>query len=314
MRGTDWVIDGVIKGDHRSIARAISIIENGEMDTRLKLMENLFENGGTAQVVGVTGPPGIGKSTTIGNIASIMSENGNKVAVIAIDASSPFSGGSLLGNRIRMQEKLSEKNIYMRSLANRGSKGGLSRSAIGAVAVLDAAGFDTIIMETVGAGQADIDVMEMADTICLILAPGLGDEIQAIKAGIMEIADIYAVNKMDREGSYFALKDIEDLLSIEKKGDYQKRVYGITNTDQKTYVPLIEEIMKHRSYLEKNELLGSKRTKTAVKWYLEEEIDQLVVKPFLERMADQNRYNVFSMLSKFQEDLRELMENVTSQK
>ncbi|MGP6220291.1 methylmalonyl Co-A mutase-associated GTPase MeaB [Caldiplasma sukawensis] len=314
MMGTKLVMDGVIKGDHRSIARAISIIENGEMDTRLKMMESLFEKGGMAQVVGITGPPGIGKSTTIGNIASIMSENGNKVAVIAIDASSPFSGGSLLGNRIRMQEKLTEKNIYMRSLANRGSKGGLSRSAIGAVAVLDAAGFDTIIMETVGAGQADLDVMEMADTICLILAPGLGDEIQAIKAGIMEIADIYAVNKMDREGSYFALKDIEDLLSIERKGDYQKRVFGITNTDQKTYLPLIEEIRRHRSYLEEKKLLGSKRRRTAVKWYLEEEIEQLVVRPFLERMNDQSRDNVFSLLSRFQEDLRELTENVTSQK
>ena len=240
------IINGILNGDRRSIARAISIVEDDEMVVEAsEVIKGIYNHTGRAHVIGITGPPGIGKSTMIGRLARILSDGNKKVSVIAVDASSPFSGGSLLGNRIRMQESLTENGIFMRSLANRGMNGGLSRSTWDAVKILDAAGNDYIIIETVGAGQADLDIVDLADTVIVVLGPGLGDEIQAIKAGIMEIGDIFVVNKMDRDGSFLAMKDIQDSLVMTPQKEWKVPVIGLDSLKGKGYDELVSEITKH---------------------------------------------------------------------
>ncbi len=243
------IINGILNGDRRSIARAISIVEDDEMVVDAsEVIKGIYHHTGRAHVIGITGPPGIGKSTMIGRLARILSDGNRKVSVIAVDASSPFSGGSLLGNRIRMQESLTENGIFMRSLANRGMNGGLSRSTWDAVKILDAAGNDYIIIETVGAGQADLDIVDLADTVIVVLGPGLGDEIQAIKAGIMEIGDIFVVNKIDRDGSFLAMKDIQDSLAMTPQKEWKVPVIGLDSLKGKGYDELVSEITKHGTF------------------------------------------------------------------
>ena len=290
----DSLVSGIFNGDAKSISRAITIVENdGDSDIVRNLIREIFPRTGNAHIVGITGPPGIGKSTMIGRICSLLSEQGKKVSVVAIDASSPFTGGSLLGNRIRMQEALWQDDIYMRSLANRGAKGGLSDSALGAVSILDAAGSDIILLETVGAGQADLDIMNLADTTILVLGPGLGDQIQAIKAGIMEIADIFVINKMDLEGSYFAMKDIEEILTIDEKRDFSRSVVGTTKSQMESYVPLKDAILKHGEFLRERKMLGFHRKKFGLKWVLESELSARFVTPILKGLeqSDPNLIN-----------------------
>lgn len=178
----------------------------------------------------------------------------------------------------------------MRSLANRGSKGGLADAALGSVSILDVAGFDYIIIETVGAGQADLDIMNLADTTVLVLAPGLGDQVQAIKAGIMEIADIFDINKMDRDGSYFAMKDIEETLSLDDKRNFTREVVGSTNTNPESYKGLYAAINRHRKYLEDMDELGKKRLDFGLKWVLESELREKLISPIIEKFH-QNEKN-----------------------
>ena len=259
-------------------------MEGANDNLRKELLAKLYQYGGHSQVVGITGPPGIGKSTLIGNMSSLIIKSGKKVAILAIDASSPYTGGSLLGNRIRMQDQLWENKIYMRSLANRGSKGGLADSALGSVIILDAAGYDYIIIETVGSGQADLDIMNLADTTVLVLAPGLGDQIQAIKAGIMEIADIFVMNKMDREGAYFAMKDIEDTLSLDENKEFRREVIGSTITKSESYLELINAIGRHREFLDRAGQMGKKRLDFALRWVLEDELKEKLIDPIIAKI------------------------------
>ncbi|MGP6238948.1 methylmalonyl Co-A mutase-associated GTPase MeaB [Cuniculiplasma sp. SKW4] len=295
------LIDGILKSDKRSIARAISYAEGANREIKKEMLASLYNHTGNSQVVGITGPPGIGKSTLIGNVASIMSDMGHKVAILAIDASSPYTGGSLLGNRIRMQDALNQKNIFMRSLANRGARGGISESSIGSAAILDAAGFDVILVETVGAGQADLDVMDLADTTVLVLGPGLGDQVQAIKAGIMEIADLFVINKMDREGSYFAMKDIEDTLSMDDDRQFHRQVVGTSVKDKDSYKALIELIFNHGKYLRDNNRIGQKRFKMGIKWMLEDEMRKKIIEPLMDKIPankrDENYNRVMERIS-----------------
>ncbi len=218
-------------------------------DRALDLLKGIYPSTGRAHVVGITGPPGVGKSTLIGSIVPLLMEEGKKVAVIAIDASSPFSKGSILGNRIRMQESLTKHSVYMRSLSTRGLNGGLSFSALGTVKILDAAGYDTIILETVGAGQSDLDIMRLAGTVTVILAPGLGDEIQAIKAGLMEIAHIFAVNKSDRDGAFQAIKDVQDILMTSMQGDWKIPVVGTSTVTGEGLRELVAQMERHASFV-----------------------------------------------------------------
>jgi len=243
------LISGILKGDKRSIARSISLIENSDLTIRKKIIKEIY-NKGNAKIIGITGPPGVGKSTIIGNIAPMLSDYG-KVSILAIDPASPFSGGSILGNRIRMQESLSRKNIFMRSTSNRLYNGGLSEYSWDIVKILEASGSDFIILETVGSGQSDVDIMNIADITCVVLAPGLGDEIQALKSGIMEIGDLFIVNKIDHEGSYIAIKDIRETLNLSNK--IKTPVIGINSINLENYDKFIDYIIKwdKKNYKEK---------------------------------------------------------------
>jgi len=243
------LITGILKGDKRSIARSISLIENSNLTVRKKIIKDIY-NKGNAKIIGITGPPGVGKSTIIGNMAPMLSDYG-KVSILAIDPASPFSGGSILGNRIRMQESLSKKNIFMRSTSNRLYNGGLSEYSWDIVKILEASGSDFIILETVGSGQSDVDIMNIADITCVVLAPGLGDEIQALKSGIMEIGDLFIVNKIDHEGSYIAIKDIRETLNLSNK--IKTPVIGINSINLENYDKFIDYIIKwnKKNYKEK---------------------------------------------------------------
>jgi len=204
----------ILKGDVRAIARAISWIENNRPEKE-KLIDALYPHCGNAQVWGITGPPGAGKSTLLDKIIEIERHRQKKVAVIAVDPSSPFSGGAILGDRLRMQSHATDEGVFIRSMASRGHLGGVAQATRDAIKVLDAAGFDLIAVETIGVGQTEIEVVGLSDLVLLVLVPGLGDEIQAMKAGVMEIGDIFVVNKKDRDGAMKLKAEIEYVLGIQ---------------------------------------------------------------------------------------------------
>ena len=195
----DDIVRGIFQQNIRSVAKGISFVENNPSEADL-IVNPIFEKTGNARIIGITGSPGAGKSTLTDKIARIINQKGLSVGVIAIDPSSPFSGGAVLGDRIRMNSLSTVEGIYIRSMATRGMLGGLNRACLDAVDILDAAGFDYILVETVGVGQDEVDIVKVSDLNIVVLVPGMGDDIQALKAGIMEIADIFAVNKSDRNG------------------------------------------------------------------------------------------------------------------
>lgn len=209
----DKLVQDLLKGSRRALARMLTIIENERPEMQAALSQ-LFPHTGKAWVVGVTGAPGTGKSSLVNALAKIFRTQEQTVAIIAVDPTSPFSGGAILGDRIRMTDLAGDKGVFIRSMATRGSLGGLARATRDAVRVMDAAGFDIIIVETVGAGQSEVDIVRTADTTLVIEAPGLGDEIQAIKAGILEIADIIVVNKADRVGADQAVRSLRSMLEL----------------------------------------------------------------------------------------------------
>ncbi len=253
MMDTDSIVKGILSRDMRSISRAISIIEEGNSRS-YDIIRSIYQKTGHSHIIGITGPPGVGKSTMIGMLSRMLAKQGKKVAIIAVDASSPFSGGAILGNRIRMQNVLSEYGIFMRSVSSRGSNGGLSLATWDIAKVLDAAGNDFVIIETVGAGQSDIDIVYLADTVIVTLAPGLGDSIQAIKSGMMEIGDIFVINKIDRDGSYLAIKDILD--NVYNRDGWLPAVVGTDSLTGEGYEKLLESIFDHQRY---NESSGRKK-------------------------------------------------------
>lgn len=205
--------DRVSSGDPQAVARAISIVEC-EVPASAALIRQLYAQTGRARVVGLTGPPGVGKSTLVDRLTQLWRRDQLKVAVLAVDPTSPFTGGAILGDRIRMQNHTSDAGVFVRSMATRGHLGGLAPSTHDAVMVLDAAGFDVVAIETVGVGQGEVDVSRAADLSIVITVPGAGDDVQAIKAGVMEIADVFVVNKSDRDGVDLAVAEIEAMLSL----------------------------------------------------------------------------------------------------
>lgn len=210
------VIASLRSGDVRLLARAISRIEND--DDAAGLLRELGPSSGTARVIGITGPPGAGKSTTTSALITALRARGETVAVLAVDPSSPFSGGALLGDRVRMQAHSGDRGVYIRSMASRGQLGGLAASTPQAARVLEAAGFDSIIIETVGVGQSEVDIAAAADTTIVLMPPGLGDGIQAAKAGILEIGDILAVSKADREGADQVARELRNMVALGEAG------------------------------------------------------------------------------------------------
>ena len=194
------LLEPLRRGDSRALGRAISWMENGHPGAQ-ELMARLWPHLGRAAVVGITGSPGAGKSTLTDQVARVLRAEGQRVGILAVDPTSPFSGGAILGDRIRMQRIAADPGVFIRSMATRGALGGLARATQDAIDLLDAAGFDTVIVETVGVGQDEVDVVSCVQTCCVVLVPGMGDEIQAIKAGIMEVADLFVINKADRDGA-----------------------------------------------------------------------------------------------------------------
>jgi LAO/AO transport system kinase len=215
----DALVDGVLSGDRRAIARLITRVENDGSEVRRALAE-LYPHTGQAHIVGVTGAPGTGKSTLVNELAKAYRKQNPppRVGIVAVDPTSPFSGGALLGDRIRMRDLAGDPGVFIRSMATRGSLGGLARATADAVKVLDAAGYEIILVETVGAGQSEVEIAKAAHTTVVVEAPGLGDDVQAIKAGILEIADVFAVNKADREGVEHTMMALEMMLDLNHAG------------------------------------------------------------------------------------------------
>ena len=214
----DSTVERILGGDTRSLARAITAVENAS-DERGELLKRLFPLSGKATLVGVTGAPGAGKSTLVDRLAAAWRQRGKSVGIIAVDPTSPFSGGAILGDRIRMQGHTGDSGIFIRSMATRGSLGGLARATSDVASVLDAAGRDIVLIETVGVGQDEVDIARLADVTLVLLVPGMGDDVQTIKAGIMEIADIFVINKADHPGADRLNQEIRSMLSISPRAD-----------------------------------------------------------------------------------------------
>jgi LAO/AO transport system kinase len=225
------LVEGVKKGNVRAIARMISLAEAAKPESREVLAE-IYRLAGRAHVIGLTGVPGSGKSTLVRELALAIRAGGRTVGVVAIDPSSPFSGGAILGDRIRMTELTGDDGVFIRSMATRGAMGGLARSSLEAVDVLDAAGFEVILIETVGVGQDEVDIVRAAHTVVVVSAPGLGDEIQAIKAGILEIADIHVVSKCDRADANATVSDIKGMLTLGVRPKEHGRHHGAEELEE----------------------------------------------------------------------------------
>ena len=242
------LLEAAVSGDVRALGKALSVIEDGTPELS-ELLSGLPDSG-SALLIGVTGPPGVGKSTTTGALISEYRSKGLRVAVLAVDPSSPVTGGALLGDRIRMQEHALDEGVFIRSMSSRGQLGGLSSATQAAAKVLDAVGFDVIIVETVGVGQSEVDVVNAVDTVVLVLAPGAGDGVQAAKAGILEIADIYVVNKADRDGAEGVVRELRSMIGLgsNSQASWTPEIVTTTATTGQGLTDLVLAISKHHDW------------------------------------------------------------------
>ncbi len=251
---TQFLISQLRCGDIRTLARAISTVENRTPGWS-ELLKALFPHSGKARVLGLTGPPGAGKSTLVDQLARFYRKQNRTVGIIAVDPTSPYTGGAILGDRIRMQEHFADPGIYIRSMATRGSLGGLARATADVTTVLDAAGRDLIMIETVGVGQDEIDIVRLADITIVILVPGMGDDVQTIKAGIMEIADIFVINKSDRDGAENVEREIRTLQSLAMRHDgWTPPIVKTVASEGKGIEELADAISAYEAYLQKENL------------------------------------------------------------
>jgi LAO/AO transport system kinase len=269
-------------GSPRAVARLISLVEDAAPQLR-EVMAALVPHAGHAEVIGITGAPGVGKSTATSALVSAVRAEGRRVGVLAVDPTSPFSGGALLGDRIRMQEHATDPDVYIRSMATRGQLGGLAWATPQALRVLDAAGCDVVLVETVGVGQSEVEVAALADTTVVLLAPGLGDGIQAAKAGLLEVGDIYVVNKADREGADQVVRDLRSMVRLVERqpGDWRQPIVTTVASRGEGIGELVEEIAKHRGWLAASGELDRRRHRR-----VRDEIEAIAMTALRERFGD----------------------------
>src|SRR4051794_9613919 len=256
------LVEAARKGEARSVARLISLVEDASPQLR-EVMAGLAPHAGHAQIVGITGAPGVGKSTSTNAVVAALRATGKRVGVLAVDPSSPFSGGALLGDRVRMQDHALDRDVYIRSMASRGHLGGLSWSTPQALRVLDAAGCDVVLIETVGVGQSEVEIAGLADTTLVLVAPGMGDAIQAAKAGILEVGDVYVVNKADRDGADQVRRDLRNMLALAERGpdSWQPPIVQTVAQTGQGVDEVVAKIGAHRTWMESSGELARRRVR-----------------------------------------------------
>lgn len=311
----DDYVEKLLSGNKRAAARLMTMVENS-IDVAAQIVEKIYPHTGNAYIIGVTGLPGSGKSSIINWLIQKYVDMGKKVGVVAVDPTSPFSGGALLGDRIRMKRNFSVRDVFIRSMANRGQLGGLARATNDVVKVLDVAGYDLILIETVGVGQSEVEIFKCAHTTVVLTVPGTGDEIQAIKAGLMEITDIFVVNKMDLTGADRKVANLEAMLDLEENVRVDENRHTVTIARTKGWRPpiqktnavsgenidkLIELIEKHRQYLSENELMDGRlnlkfksEVLELIKYRMTQHVERLVYKneridEFIREIMDKKR-------------------------
>jgi LAO/AO transport system kinase len=275
-------IDRLRSGDPRALARAITAVENRTPE-RSELLKALFPHSGRARILGITGPPGAGKSTLVDQLARHYRKENRTVGIIAVDPTSPYTGGAILGDRIRMQDHFSDPGIYIRSMATRGSLGGLARTTADVTTVLDASGRDLLMIETVGVGQDEVDIVRLADITVVILVPGMGDDVQTIKAGIMEIADIFVINKSDRDGAERIEREIRALQSLAVRSDnWTPPIVRTVASDGSGITDLAAAISDYETYLQKENLVVKRKIR-----HWQERLIEMVRDAFLDKARQQ---------------------------
>jgi LAO/AO transport system kinase len=277
------LVERARRGEARAVGRLISLVEDASPALR-EVMAALAPHSGNARVVGLTGSPGVGKSTTTSAVVTELRRRDQRVGVLAVDPSSPFSGGALLGDRVRMQDHATDPGVYIRSMASRGHLGGLSWATPQALRVLDAAGCDVVLVETVGVGQAEVEIASLADTTLVLLAPGMGDSIQAAKAGILEIADVFVVNKADREGADQTARDLRHMLTLGESRDpdaWKPPILKTIAARSEGIAEVVDALDRHAAWLEQTGRLEQRRRARAA-----DEIEAIAVTAIRERIGD----------------------------
>lgn len=284
------LIEKLLNGDRRAVARAISFIESDNSLTSEYLKE-LYDKVGNAYRIGITGPPGAGKSTITNQLTKLYRKQNKKVGIIAVDPTSPFTGGALLGDRVRMTDVGMDQGVFIRSMATRGSLGGLSKKAIDAADILDASGFDIVILETVGVGQSELDIAQAADTTIVVLVPESGDSVQAMKAGLMEIADLFVLNKCDRPGSQQAYTALQTILMIKEHDEntWLPKIIKAVASENKGIDEIADEIEKHKLFLIDKNLFQMKRQNQA-----RIRIKEIVENKLKEKLWSEDRENLLN--------------------
>jgi LAO/AO transport system kinase len=304
-----WV-DRIRAGDVRALARAISTIEDNRSESR-ELLKALFNFTGRARVIGLTGAPGAGKSTLVDQLAREYRKQERTIGILAVDPTSPYTGGAILGDRIRMQSHHADAGIYIRSMATRGNLGGLARATTDAATVLDAAGKDIVLIETVGVGQDEIDIVRLADITVVILVPGMGDDVQTIKAGIMEIADIFVINKSDREGADRVEREIRSMQSLAVRSDkWTPPIVKTVAMDGRGIPELAAAIVNYEQFLEQKDLLLKKKISSWRERLIEMLRDGLLERLLNERLPEEEIARLAAEIAEHKRDPYSLVEEI----